>query len=74
VSLGHTGRPLQPPAAMAWAFALVNLGAVARVLLPPFFPLGGLLLAGACWTAAFGLFVWYYGPMLCRARLDGQPG
>ncbi|HYQ38146.1 MAG TPA: NnrS family protein, partial [Pseudomonas sp.] len=22
VSLGHTGRPLQPPAAMAWAFAL----------------------------------------------------
>ncbi len=74
VSLGHTGRPLQPPRAMAWAFALVNLGAAARVLLPPFLPLGGLLLAGACWTAAFGLFVGYYGPLLCRPRLDGQPG
>lgn len=74
VSLGHTGRPLQPPATMAWAFALVNLGAAARVLLPPFFPLGGLHLAGAAWVAAFALFVWHYGPMLCRPRLDGQPG
>ena len=74
VSLGHTGRPLQPPKALGWAFALVNLGAAARVLLPPFLPLGGLLLAGACWTAAFGLFVWHYAPMLCRARVDGQPG
>jgi uncharacterized protein involved in response to NO len=74
VSLGHTGRPLQPPQAMAWAFALLNLGATARVLLPPFFPLGGLHLAGAAWVAAFGLFVWHYGPMLCRPRVDGQPG
>ncbi|MND67875.1 NnrS protein [compost metagenome] len=74
VSLGHTGRPLQPPAAMAWAFALVNFGAAARVLLPPFWPMGSLLLAGAAWTAAFALFVWHYAPMLCKPRLDGQPG
>ncbi|MCY1440454.1 NnrS protein [compost metagenome] len=74
VSLGHTGRPLQPPAAMAWAFALVNLGTAARVLLPPLWPQGSLLLAGAAWTAAFGLFVWHYGPMLCQPRVDGQPG
>ncbi len=74
VSLGHTGRPLQPPRAMAWAFALLNLGAAARVLLPPFFPLGSLHLAGAAWVAAFTLFVWHYAPMLCRPRLDGQPG
>lgn len=74
VSLGHTGRPLQPPKTMAWAFALVNLGAAARVLMPPFFPLGSLHLAGAAWVAAFALFVWHYGPMLCRPRLDGQPG
>lgn len=74
VSLGHTGRPLQPPQAMAWAFALLNLGAVARVLLPPLLPLGALLLSGIAWTLAFALFVWHYAPMLCRPRLDGQPG
>ncbi len=74
VSLGHTGRPLQPPQAMAWAFALLNLGAVARALLPPLLPLGALLLSGIAWTLAFALFVWHYAPMLCRPRLDGQPG
>lgn len=74
VSLGHTGRPLQAPRAMLWAFALVNLAAVARVLLPAVLPLGALLLAGACWTGAFALFVWHYAPLLCRPRPDGQPG
>src|SRR5690606_19409903 len=31
VSLGHTGRALQPPRAMAWALGLLNLGALIRV-------------------------------------------
>ncbi|MDH0099650.1 NnrS family protein [Pseudomonas sp. GD04158] len=70
VSLGHTGRPLQPPKAMAWAFALLNLGALIRVAA------GGawLWLAAACWGLAFALFVVHYAPILCRARVDGHPG
>jgi uncharacterized protein involved in response to NO len=74
VSLGHTGRPLQAPAAMTWAFILFNLGAVARVFLALWHYPSGLALAAVCWVAALGLFVWHYTPMLCQARVDGRPG
>lgn len=70
VSLGHTGRALQPPQAMAWAFGLLNLGALIRVSAGS----SGLWLAALCWAVAFALFAWYYAPMLCRARVDGHPG
>lgn len=70
VSLGHTGRALQPPKAMAWAFGLLNLGALIRVSADS----GWLWLAALCWSLAFALFAWYYAPMLCRARVDGHPG
>jgi uncharacterized protein involved in response to NO len=33
-----------------------------------------LWLAGLCWALAFALYVWRYGPMLLRARVDGHPG
>jgi uncharacterized protein involved in response to NO len=36
VSLGHTGRPLQPSKVIALEFALLSMGAVCRVLLVPF--------------------------------------
>src|SRR5690606_19731887 len=36
VSLGHTGRPLHPPRTMPWAFAALQLAAVARVILAAF--------------------------------------
>jgi len=70
VSLGHTGRALQPPKAMAWAFGLLNLGALIRVAADS----GWLWLAAVCWGVAFTLFAWYYTPMLCQARVDGHPG
>ncbi|MCY1285806.1 NnrS protein [compost metagenome] len=73
VTLGHTGRPLQPPRAMSWAFAALHLGAASRVLLAPI-GVYGLWLAIACWCLAFALFVWNYAPMLWRARVDGSPG
>ncbi|MCJ8202822.1 NnrS family protein [Pseudomonas sp. RGM2987] len=74
VSLGHTGRPLEPPAGMTLAFILLNLACLSRVLLVLLFPLAGLWLAGVCWTLAFGLYAWRYGPMLLQARVDGHPG
>ena len=74
VSLGHTGRPLQPPRAMIAAFILLQLGTLARVLLVEFWPVGSLHLAATCWAIAFGLFVIFYAPMLCRTRADGHPG
>lgn len=70
VSLGHTGRALQPPQTMAWAFGLLNLGALIRVLAGS----SWLWLAALCWAVAFALFAWYYAPLLCRARVDGHPG
>lgn len=70
VSLGHTGRALQPPKAMAWAFGLLNLGALIRVSAGS----GWLWLAALYWSLAFALFAWHYAPMLCRARVDGHPG
>ncbi|WP_343573316.1 NnrS family protein [Pseudomonas sp.] len=74
VSLGHTGRPLQPPKVMAWAFALLNLGVLCRVVLVLWLPMQGLSLAAACWVVAFLLFAWHYGPMFWQPRVDGQPG
>jgi uncharacterized protein involved in response to NO len=74
VSLAHTGRPLQAPRLMGPAFLLFHLGAMARVFLTPWLPRAGLVATALCWIAAFALFVFCHGPMLCRPRVDGQPG
>ncbi|WP_411380620.1 NnrS family protein [Pseudomonas sp. MPB26] len=74
VSLGHTGRPLQPPSGMTLAFVLLNLACVCRVVLVLAWPSAALWLAGLCWSVGLGLYLWRYGPMLWRARVDGHPG
>ncbi|KRP45804.1 uncharacterized protein involved in response to NO [Pseudomonas libanensis] len=74
VSLGHTGRPLEPPSGMTLAFILLNLACLSRVVLIVFLPLPALWLAGLCWALAFALYAWRYGPMLLRTRVDGHPG
>ncbi|MCO6060358.1 NnrS family protein [Pseudomonas sp. MOB-449] len=74
VSLGHSGRPLEAPRAMGLAFALLNLGAVARVVLLPLAGTAALWLAAICWVAAFALFLRHYAVLLCTPRLDGRPG
>lgn len=77
VSLGHTGRPLEPPPIMTVAFIAINLAALARVALPLLFPAAYtqvMTMAGLVWIAAFGLFVAVYAPMLLRPRVDGKPG
>lgn len=73
VSLGHTGRPLQVPTSIAWAFALMQLAALARVVLPLFTPLG-VSLSVVCWSLALLLFLRHYLPILLRPRVDGMPG
>lgn len=77
VSLGHTARPIKVGLSMAVAFALLNLAAVLRGLLPSLVPLwfSQLILAsGILWIAAFLVFVIVYAPILTGPRIDGQPG
>lgn len=77
VSLGHTGRMLEPPPPMTLAFVVVNLAALVRVALPLALPHAYnavMVAAGVAWIAAFGLFAVLYVPMLLRPRVDGKPG
>ena len=77
VSLGHTGRLLEAPPVMRYAFVAANLAALVRVALPLFFPTAyaqGMTVSGLFWVAAFGLFVVVYAPMLLRPRVDGKAG
>ena len=77
VTLGHTGRPMETAPSMLAAFWLINLAAAVRVAGPLVWPAGyahWMLLSGALWTLAFGLFVVVIGPMLTRPRVDGRPG
>ncbi|MDH0301792.1 MULTISPECIES: NnrS family protein [unclassified Pseudomonas] len=73
VSLGHTGRPLQVPRSIGWAFALIQLAALARVVVTPFTP-SGLALSVLFGSGALLLFLWHYLPILMRPRVDGMPG
>lgn len=74
VTLGHTGRQLQPPKLIAWAFFLLNCGALARVMLVGWAYIPGLWIAAVCWSLGFAIYLWSYAPMLWRARVDGHPG
>jgi len=77
VTLGHTGRQLNPPRAMVPAFIFILAGATLRVMVPALWPeytQWGIGLAGVLWVLAYGVFCIYYGPMLTAPRVDGQPG
>ncbi len=77
VSLGHSGRMLEPAPLMTWAFVAVNLAALIRVAVPLLFPQAyalGMTVSGLLWMAAFGLFAAIYTPILLRPRVDGKPG
>jgi len=68
VSLGHTGRPLQPSKAIILGFALLSIGAVCRVLLVPFSTVG-LGISALLWCIAFGLFLMRYTGILLGPRV-----
>lgn len=77
VSLGHTGRTLSVTKSMSVAFLLVSIAALMRSIGPWLIPEKTLVFihtSSAMWVIAFGLFLFKYGPMFLKARVDGRPG
>jgi len=77
VSLGHSGRALQPPAALRIAFVLLGIAALSRVLFAAMFPAwysGAVFVAASCWVLGFAIFVVCYWSILSQPRVDGRPG
>ena len=77
VALGHTARPLKVGPAMTAAFVLINLAAVARGMLPIFYPQWFsqlIIVSGALWITAFAIFIILNAPILTQPRIDGRPG
>ncbi|RPH99552.1 MAG: NnrS family protein [Lysobacterales bacterium] len=75
VALGHTGRNVhQPPAVAALFLGLLIAAGLSRTLGvasdPGHYALW-ITLSGALWIAAFGLFAASVGPLLWRPRPDG---
>lgn len=75
-SLGHTGRTKHAGPLTVLIFVLVNLGALLRVFGQSLTPSGDgiLVLAAACWSGAYLLFVVGYGPMLFGRDLEEVAG
>ncbi|MDT8453273.1 MAG: NnrS family protein [Gammaproteobacteria bacterium] len=77
VTLGHTGRGLTPPHLISLAFICILLAAVVRIVLPAWLPQlnsWGIGIAGVLWVLAYGIYFYYYAPMLVSARVDGGLG
>ena len=72
---GHTGRPLRSSSLETAAYALVQLAAATRVFVPLVLPqlyVAAIMVSGALWSLAFGLFVAKFWPILSRPRIDGR--
>jgi len=73
-SLGHTGHTLVAGPLTVAIYALVTLAASLRVAAPllidDYMPV--LAVAGLAWSAAFGLFVLGYAPVLLAPRVRGD--
>jgi uncharacterized protein involved in response to NO len=77
VSLGHTGRPMQPSRLVEGSFVALNLAAALRVFGPLLLPERQALwvdASGTLWALVFLVFLYHYLPILTRPRPDGQPG
>jgi uncharacterized protein involved in response to NO len=77
VSLGHSGRPLQPKRIIEICFITINLAPLCRVFGPIFLPEQYNIwvdLSGLIWIISFAIFCIVYLPVLLRPRLDGRPG
>ncbi|CAA7616986.1 conserved membrane hypothetical protein [Candidatus Terasakiella magnetica] len=75
-ALGHSGRPLQLAPATVWAYVLISVGALLRVVAPvipgamvPLTIAGGLI-----WVGGWLIYIGVYLPVLTLPRADGRPG
>lgn len=74
-SLGHSGRPLHAPPALAAAYGMMPLATLARFLastLPAWHDAASLT-AGALWLAAFALALFALWPALLQPRPARKP-
>ena len=77
VSLGHTGRSLNPSKWMNVAFLATAISGVVRVIFPYLMPdliLMAYWISVLFWCCAFSLFILLYAKMLLSARVDKRPG
>lgn len=77
VGLGHTGRAIKACNTITIAFALLNLCAFLRIMLPVALPAQFAILfyiATLAWLAAFSLFMFIYLPILSKPRIDNVEG
>lgn len=71
VSLGHTGRALQPSKSIRFAFYLMLFAAIVRPLLPLFnFPILAWQLSTVLWCLAGVLFIGIYWPILSAEKIS----
>jgi uncharacterized protein involved in response to NO len=73
VGLGHTGRPLVAPRAIALSYGVVAIGAALRVCGPVLWPDANdlvLQVAGTLWAGAFAVFTVVYVPILLSPSAD----
>ena len=76
-SRGHTGRPLVADRFELGMFLLIQVAAVVRVfagIVSPNLYLPSVEISVLLWSAAMGLYVIRYWPVLTRPRVDGKPG
>lgn len=74
---GHTGRILRASPIETAAYLLLLTSAVARVLVPLFWPAlyySSVLSSGLLWVGAFLLYLWVYTPWLLAPRVDDKEG
>lgn len=77
VSLGHTGREMQPSKLAVIGFYLLLVATVIRVIFPLFSMTHYILwieISAVLWIIAFLLFTIVYTPVLIQPRVDGREG
>jgi uncharacterized protein involved in response to NO len=76
-ALGHTGRMLKAGHGETVMYVLLQLGVIARfcaALNVMDYAREALAIAAFCWSAAFLLYIYVYGPYLLAPRVDGKEG
>lgn len=75
VSLGHTGRLLQPHKLTILSFALIIIAGLIRtfgIIILPQWHQAMISISGILWFIAYGLFIVIYAPFLTSARADNK--